>query len=273
MYGHGESDEPIVPAKAAKAGESTGSVPQGMSFWELFKLGKRLEGRGSAKENGEGQSQGVQAAGPDLPLAGPAKQVERTQSRQGAGDAVGVAGPEDLYSAPDRVRLAARRDKGLKFTSLWHHVYDVRRLREAYLAIKRDAAPGVDGQTWEAYGRDLEANLRDLSDRLARGAYRAKPVKRAYVPKADGRQRPIGVPALEDKIVQRATVRVLNAVYETDFLGFSYGFRPGRSAHTALDALAVAIQTKKVNYVRVGLRPPGSTRTSEGSSTRWTTGG
>ena len=111
------------------------------------------------------------------------------------------------------------------------------RLRTAYLALKRDAAAGVDGETWRHYGETLEANLQDLSDRLKRGAYRAKPVRRVYIPKADGRQRPLGVPALEDKIVQRAVVEVLNAIYETDFLGFSYGFRPGRSPHHALDAL------------------------------------
>lgn len=116
--------------------------------------------------------------------------------------------------------------------------------------MKRTAAPGVDGQTWQAYGQDLESNLKDLSERLARGAYRAKPVKRAFVPKAGGKQRPIGVPVLEDKIVQRATVAVLNAVYETDFLGDRAGTTgPGRSAHLALDALAVGIQTKKVSWL------------------------
>jgi group II intron reverse transcriptase/maturase len=130
-----------------------------------------------------------------------------------------------------------------------HHVYDVDALREAYFRLKRDAAPGVDGQTWRQYGGALEENLLDLSARLKRGAYRAKPVKRAYIPKADGRQRPLGVTTLEDKIVQRATVEVLNAIYETDFLGFSYGFRPGRSQHNALDALYTGLLTKKVNWV------------------------
>jgi len=128
-------------------------------------------------------------------------------------------------------------------------VYDVERLRAAYLALKREAAPGVDGETWQHYGEALEANLHDLVQRLQRGAYRAKPVRRAYIAKADGRQRPLGVPALEDKIVQRAVTEVLNAIYEADFLGFSYGFRPGRSQHDALDALTVAICTKKVNWV------------------------
>jgi len=137
----------------------------------------------------------------------------------------------------------------LRFTSLWHHVYNVDRLRRAYRSLKRRAAAGVDGETWQHYGEDLEANLEDLSARLRRGAYRAKPVKRTYIPKADGRQRPIGVPALEDKIVQRATVEVLSAIYETDFKGFSYGFRPGRGPHNALDALSVGIERRKVNWV------------------------
>jgi len=209
-----------------------------MSFWELFQLVKPTEGRGLAKENEE-HAQGA------LLQAGPAKQADRTQCRIGEGE----ADPEGLHSALDRVRQATCRDKKLKLTSLWHHVYDVARLREAYLALKRDAAAGVDGQTWQEYGEGLEANLRDLADRLAAGRYRAKPVKRVYIPKADGRERPIGIPVLEDKIVQRAAVQVLNAVYETDFLGFSYGFRPGRSAHMALDALAVGIQTKKVSWL------------------------
>jgi group II intron reverse transcriptase/maturase len=155
----------------------------------------------------------------------------------------------DLQRALERVREAAVRDRELRFTNLWFHVYDIGRLREAYLALKRSAAPGVDRVTWRQYGESLEENLLDLSGRLRRGAYRAKPVKRVYIPKPDGRQRPLGVTALEDKIVQRATVEVLNAVYETDFLGFSYGFRPERSPHKALDALAVGIQTRPVNWV------------------------
>jgi len=154
-----------------------------------------------------------------------------------------------LQSALDRIRQAAPQDKGLKFTSLWHHVYGIDRLREAYLSLKRQAAPGVDGQTWQEYGKDLERKLQDLSERLARGAYHAQAVKRAYVPKQDGRQRPIGIPTLEDKLVQRSTVEVLNAIYETDFRGFSYGFRPGRKCHDALDALYVGIQTRKVSWV------------------------
>jgi RNA-directed DNA polymerase len=163
--------------------------------------------------------------------------TDRTQSRG------------DVPSALERIRQVTRRDKGEKFTALLHHVYEVDRLRDAYFALKREAAPGVDGETWGQYGEDLEVNLKDLSDRLRRGAYRAKPVLRAYIPKTDGRQRPIGLPTLEDKIAQRAMAEVLNAVYEEDFLGFSYGFRPGKSPHQALDALSVGIMRRKVSWV------------------------
>jgi retron-type reverse transcriptase len=155
----------------------------------------------------------------------------------------------DAPSALERVRQAAKRDRKLRFTALLHHIYNLETLRMAYLRIKREAAPGVDGETWEHYGERLETNLQDLSDRLQRGAYRAKPVRRVYIPKADGRQRPLGVTALEDKIVQRAAVEVLNAIYESDFLGFSYGFRPGRSQHQTLDALYTGLLTRPVNWV------------------------
>jgi group II intron reverse transcriptase/maturase len=152
-------------------------------------------------------------------------------------------------SALERVRQAARRDSKQRFTALLHHVYEMDRLRSAYGALQPTAAPGVDGETWRHYGEALDEHLRDLAERLKRGAYRAKPARRAYIPKADGRQRPLGVPTLEDKLVQRAVVEVLNAIYEVGFLGFSYGFRPGRSAHQALDALAVGIWRQKVNWV------------------------
>ena len=152
-------------------------------------------------------------------------------------------------SALARVREVAGRDKAGRFTTLLHHIYDVEHLRAAYHALKRDAAPGIDGETWQHYGEALEANLADLSGRLARGAYRAKPVRRAYIAKADGRQRPLGIPTLEDKLVQRTTAEVFNAIYETDFLGFSYGFRPGRNPHHALDALYAGLLTRKVNWV------------------------
>lgn len=148
-----------------------------------------------------------------------------------------------------RIREVARRNRKERFTALLHHVYDVERLRAAYLGLDRGAAAGVDNETWQHYGEDLEANLQSLSKRLAQGAYRAKPVRRAYITKADGRLRPLGVPTLEDKLVQRAVADVLNAIYEQDFLGFSYGFRPGRSPHHALDALAVGIKSRKVNGV------------------------
>ena len=156
---------------------------------------------------------------------------------------------EDALSALERVRQAASKDKKLRFTALLHHIYNPETLRKAYYSLQKEAAPGVDGETWRHYGETLEDNLQDLSHRLKRGAYRAKPVRRVYIPKADGRQRPLGVTALEDKIVQRAAVEVLNAIYETDFLGFSYGFRPGPSQHQALDALYTGLLTRKVNWV------------------------
>jgi group II intron reverse transcriptase/maturase len=137
----------------------------------------------------------------------------------------------------------------MRFTTLLHHAYDIDRLRSAYLALKRDASSGVDGETWHHYGEALESNLRNLSERLQRGAYRAKPVRRVFIPKTDGRMRPLGVTALEDKIVQRALVEVMNAIYESDFLGFSYGFRPGRSQHDCLDALYAGLLTRKVSWV------------------------
>jgi len=157
------------------------------------------------------------------------------------------AGP-GASSALERVREVARADKGARFTALLHHV-DLARLRAAYRAIRPQAAPGVDGVTWVEYGQDLESNLRDLHSRVQAGRYRAKPSRRVHIPKADGRLRPLGIASLEDKIVQRAVVEVLNAVYEVDFRGFSYGFRPGRGPHDALDALAVGIGRKKVNWV------------------------
>ena len=154
-----------------------------------------------------------------------------------------------MQSALGRIRQAAAGDKKLRFTSLWHHVYNIERLREEYFNIKQQASAGIDDQTWQEYGEGLEGNLRDLSNRLRRGAYRAKPVKRVYIPKPDGRQRPIGITTIEDKIVQRATTTVLNAIYEGDFKGFSYGFRQGRSAHNALDAITVGILKRKVDWV------------------------
>lgn len=178
-----------------------------------------MEGKGRAKGNPQERN------------------VLRTQSREGA--------PSALW----RIRQVARRDKRQRFTALLHHVYDIERLRAAFFALKREAAAGVDGETWRHYREELESNLQDLSGRLKRGAYRARPVRRVFIPKSDGGQRPLGVPVLEDKLVQRAVVEVLNAIYEEGFLGFSYGFRPGRSPHQALDALSVGIMRKKVSWV------------------------
>jgi RNA-directed DNA polymerase len=155
---------------------------------------------------------------------------------------------ESVSQALDRIRKAARRGKKERFTALYHHISpDL--LRMAFFALKRDAAPGVDGLTWQDYEADLEPRLADLHDRVQRGAYRALPSRRRYIPKADGRQRPLSIAALEDKIVQRATVAVLNAIYEEDFLGFSYGFRRKCSQHDALDALVVGITRTRVNYI------------------------
>jgi RNA-directed DNA polymerase len=167
-----------------------------------------------------------------------------TASKTRPGHRAGPGAP----SALDRVRQVARQDRKVRFTALLHHV-DVDRLRAAYRAIRPQAAPGVDGVTWTAYGQDLDQNLVDLHRRLHGGSYRAKPSRRVYIPKADGRLRPLGIAALEDKIVQRAVVEVLGAVYEVDFRGFSYGFRPGRGPHNALDALTVGITRKRVNWV------------------------
>ena len=141
-----------------------------------------------------------------------------------------------------------RKDKDAKFTALLHHI-DLDRLKAAYLAINPKAAPGIDRVTWHSYEENLRQNLEDLLQRVHSGAYRASPSRRVYIPKPDGRQRPLGIATLEDKIVQRAVVEVLNAIYEEDFLGFSYGFRPGRKPHDALDALAVGISERKVNWV------------------------
>ena len=155
---------------------------------------------------------------------------------------------ESVSQALTRIRQAARLRKKEKFTALFHHL-TVDLLDDAFGELAQDAAAGVDGLTWSEYAANRERNLADLHARLHRGAYRALPSRRVYIPKPDGRQRPLAVAALEDKIVQRAVVAMLNAIYEEDFLGFSYGFRPGRGAHDALDALAVGIASKKVNFI------------------------
>jgi RNA-directed DNA polymerase len=155
---------------------------------------------------------------------------------------------ENVSQALDRIRNAARRGKKERFTSLLHHI-NPEMLRAAFHAMKRDAAPGVDGMTWETYEQGLEHRIENLHSRVKAGAYRAQPSRRSYIPKEDGSKRPLAVAALEDKIVQRAVAAVLSAIYEEDFLGFSYGFRPGRSQHDALDALIVGISSRKVNFI------------------------
>ncbi len=185
---------------------------------------------------GQPVAEGMEGRG--LTKGNPLEQnASRTQSRSNA------------PSALERIRQVAKMDKEMRFTALFHHIYAPEALCTAYLSLKREAAPGVDGETWRHYGEALEDNLQNLTHRLKQGAYRAKPVRRVYIPKADGRLRPLGVTALEDKIVQRAAVEVMNAICETDFLGFSYGFRPKRSQHNALDALYTGLLTKKVNWV------------------------
>ena len=213
MNGRRKSDRPVVATKPANKVDPALNEAESTAEW--------VERRGLAEGN--------------LPR----QNTNRAQDRTVVQNALG------------RIRQAAVKDKRVRFTSLMHHIYDLSMLREAYYALKRDAAPGVDGETWRAYEKELERNLADLSGRLRRGAYRAKPVRRVFITKEDGRQRPLGVTALADKIVQRATVEVLNAIYETDFLGFSYGYRPGRSQHQALDALYVGLG-KKVDWVLDG---------------------
>src|SRR5271157_342064 len=179
---------------------------------------EEVEGRARTKEN-TGQSR-------------------TSPAQHGRGVSQGLAG----------VRKVARERKQERFTTLLHHL-TTDLLRQGYYALKRNAAPGVDGVRWQEYEEGLEDRLIDLKDRIHRGAYRAQPSRRVYIPKADGRQRPLGIAALEDKIVQQAVVTILNEIYEVDFRGFSYGFRPGRSPHQALDALTVGIQRKRVNWV------------------------
>ncbi|HSL04838.1 MAG TPA: reverse transcriptase domain-containing protein, partial [Nitrospiraceae bacterium] len=201
--------------------------------------------------NGESYSGVVPAKQPNKSGGPPAEVVEerplakentpelnprRTPSRE--------SGPNGL----ERVREAAKKDKKQKFTALLHHV-SIDLLRKSYYSLKKKAASGVDGVTWEAYGRDVEARLSDLHGRIHRGAYRARPSRRVWIPKSDGRQRPLGIAALEDKIVQYAVGTVLNQIWEEDSQGFSYGFRPGRGQHDALDALYVGITRRKVNWI------------------------
>jgi retron-type reverse transcriptase len=214
MHGHEKSDSAIVAAKLAnKAKGPPAARPAGEPH-----AAEPVERRAGTEGNADQQS------------------TRRTQSR------------ESVSQALERIRKVARERKKEKFTALFHHI-STDMLEEAFDELKTDAAPGVDRVTWKDYEANLEDNLEDLHDRVQRGAYRALPSRRVYIPKSDGRQRPIAVAALEDKIVQRAVVALLNAIYEEDFLGLSYGFRPGRGTHNALDALCVGIDSKKVSFI------------------------
>ncbi|MDC0747884.1 reverse transcriptase domain-containing protein [Polyangium mundeleinium] len=213
---------------------------------------RKANGR-TLETHGEGKSDGlvVPKKLPNNVASAAAEVVEGRGPAKGNTDQQNAPRTQGRTSAPsalDRVRRAAKKDRSARFTALFHYV-TVDRLRDAFQLLERKAAPGIDGVSWKQYGVDLEARLWDLHERLHRGAYRARPSRRVYIPKADGRQRPLGIAAVEDKIVQRTIVEVMNAIYEQDFLGFSYGFRPGRSQHQALDALYVGIHRKKVNYV------------------------
>jgi RNA-directed DNA polymerase len=180
-----------------------------------------------------------------------AEPVERRAGTKGSADQQSTRRTQSWTSvsqALERIRKVASERKKERFTALFHHI-NSKLLEEAFYELAQNAAPGVDRLTWKDYEADLEGNIEDLHDRVQRGAYRALPSRRVYIPKPDGRQRPLAVAALEDKIVQRAVVALLNAIYEEDFLGFSYGFRPGRGAHDALDALCVGIHGKKVSFI------------------------
>ena len=223
---------PAADGAAGRSGKAVGRTPEmhgsGKSDRPVVPTSRLNNVEGAAAEVGEGRG---------LVKGNASKQnASRTQGRN------------DALSALDRVRRVAKTDRKMRFTALLHHV-SIDRLRNAYFTSKKHAAAGIDGITWQHYGERLEENLRVLHDKVHRGAYRAKPSRRVYIPKADGRLRPLGIAALEDKILQRALVEVMNAVYECDFLGFSYGFRPGRGAHDALDALSVGLRRKKVNWV------------------------
>src|ERR1700761_7615434 len=213
MNGPEKSDPAIVATKLVNKAEPSAERSAGETY-----AAEPVERRAGTKGNAGQQS------------------TRRTQSRGSVSQAL------------ERIRKVARERNKEKFTALLHHI-NIDLLEEAFFELKKNAAPGVDRLTWKDYEADLERNLKDLHARVQRGAYRALPSRRVYIPKPDGRQRPLAVAALEDKIVQRATAAVLNAIYEEDFLGLSYGFRPGRNQHDALDALIVGITSTKVNYM------------------------
>jgi RNA-directed DNA polymerase len=215
------------------------------------RLEKATSHETSMYAGGESDEQGVPAKLPNKGEQSPAEGVEGSCSTKGNTEEAHTCrtqGRDHVSQGLGGVREAARRDKQQKFTALLHHVTTAL-LRDSYDSLKRKAAPGVDGVTWQQYGEGVEARLKDLHDRVHRGVYRAQPSRRVYIPKADGRQRPLGIAALEDKIVQQAVVTVLNEIYEEDFLDFSYGFRPGRKQHDALDALWVGLRRRRVNWV------------------------
>src|SRR5262245_48878778 len=233
---HGNREIPASPATDGVSGRSEKATSRTSDMHDAGKSdGRIVPGKPPNKDGLPTSAEGVEGRrsteGNTLPPA-----TSRTQSRT------------DVSSGLQRVREAARKDRRARFTTLLHHV-SVDLLRDSFYALKREAAPGVDGMTWQKYEEGLDDRLVDLHRRVHTGTYRAQPSKRAYIPKPDGRKRPLGIAALEDKIVQQAVVTVLNQIYEVDFLGFSYGFRPGRSAHEALDALWVGIMGKKVNWV------------------------
>jgi retron-type reverse transcriptase len=235
MHENRETSSLAVPQGSSPAGEG-GSRKTGMNGGEesdgvevpMKPWNKATEQQAGAAERAEGRTPTKENIG-----------QERTPPAQdGRGVSQGLAG----------VRKVARERRQERFTTLLHHL-NVELLRASFQTLKKSAAPGVDGVTWGQYEDGLEGRLADLKDRIHRGAYRARPSRRIYIPKADGRERPIGIAALEDKIVQQAVVTILNEIYEVDFRGFSYGFRPGRSPHQALDALSVGIQRKRVNWI------------------------
>jgi RNA-directed DNA polymerase len=236
MNERGKSDPAVVAANPANKAEPSAAEP----------AERRAGTKGNADQQHMGRTQSRETMSQVLarirqtvePGAGNANQQHMGRPQ----------GPEPMSQVLARIRQTARQRKKERFTALYHHI-NHELLRSSFLALKRDAAPGVDGMTWEGYAANLDGNIKDLHARVQRGAYRALPSRRQYIPKPDGRQRPLAVAALEDKIVQRATATLLNAIYEEDFLGFSYGFRPGRSTHNAMDALVVGIESRKVNWI------------------------
>jgi group II intron reverse transcriptase/maturase len=249
MNERGKSDPGVVAAKPANKAEPSAAEP----------AERRAGTKGNADQQHTGRTQSRETLSQVLarirrtvsaneaePFA--AKPVERGAGNANQQHAGRPQGRETTSQTLERIQQTARLRKKERFTALYHHI-NLELLESSFFALKREAAPGVDGMTWQGYAANLGNNIKDLHARVQRGAYRALPSRRQYIPKPDGRQRPLAVAALEDKIVQRATATVLNAIYEEDFLGFSYGFRPGRGAHDAMDALVVGIESRKVNWI------------------------